>query len=122
MIRLLDSLRLRKKSLVRARFEERARHFDETLMFLEAVGWVTESAESLALTDSGLASVRWPADANTTRRITEAILTSNTPYRTQFCQFLGMSMAKAQAALHGRRPARTTSLRPSLALLPSTVF
>src|SRR5204863_7912648 len=68
MIHLLDSLRLRKKSLVRARFEERARHFDETLMFLEAVGCVTESAESLALTDSELASVRWPADANTTRR------------------------------------------------------
>src|SRR5437773_5940373 len=100
MIRLLDSLRLRKKSLVRARFEERARHFDETLMFLEAVGWVTESAESLALTDSGLASVRWPADANTTRRITEAILTSNTPYRTQFCQFLAQFHRRGEAILY----------------------
>jgi hypothetical protein len=33
-----------------------------------------------------------------------------------------MSVAKAQAALHGRRLAWTASLRPSLALLPAPLF
>src|SRR5439155_23386525 len=88
MVRLLGSLRLPKKSLVKSRYEEQGRHFDASVSFLKSIGWVHESGDMLTLVDPSLAAVRWPVDIASGRRIIEAILKSPTAYRTQLCRFL----------------------------------
>ena len=88
MLHLLASLRLRKKSLVRNRFEERAQHFDQTLLFLKNLRLISDSGQILTLTDDSLASLRWPPDEKTTRRIVDVIFTLHTVYRSELCDFL----------------------------------
>lgn len=100
MVRLLGSLRLPRKPLVKSRYEERGRHFDATLAFLKSIGWVNESADILTLTDSSLLSLQWPADIATSRRIIEAILKARTPYQTQLCRFLTQFKAKGDSIVH----------------------
>jgi hypothetical protein len=100
MVRLLATLRLPKKPLVKSRYEERGRHFDATLAFLKSIGWVNESPYTLTLTDSSLSSLQWPADITTGRRIIEAILKSRTPYRTQLCQFLAQFETNGDSIVH----------------------
>src|ERR1041384_7419604 len=88
MLQLVASLRLRKRSLVKTRFEERGHHFEETLRFLNDIGLVIDSEDALTIPDDSVSSLRWPPDAKTTRRIVEAILATNTPYRVQLSNFL----------------------------------
>src|SRR5262249_14133177 len=103
MVRLLASLHLPKKSLVKSRYEERGRHFDATVSFLKDIGWVKESADMLILTDPSLAKLRWPADVATGHRIVEAILKSPTAYRTQLSRFLTQFKVKSDTIVHSSR-------------------
>jgi hypothetical protein len=114
MVRLLGSLGLPKKPLVKSRYEERGRHFDATLAFLKSIGWVNESADMLTLTEPSLSSLRWPADMATGRRIVEAILNSRTSYRTQLCRFLTQFEVSDDAIVHapgGERRAMESAIR-----------
>jgi hypothetical protein len=111
LVRLLASLRLPKKPLVRSRYEERGRRFDATLAFLKSIGWVNESAGMLTLTDCSLSSLRWPADITTGRRIIEAILKSRTLYRTQVCRFLTQFESNGDGIVHA--PGGETSIQES---------
>jgi hypothetical protein len=101
LLEVLSSLRLPKRPLVESRYSEHWRHFEHTLSFLKSIGWVTESGGQLLLTDRVNSSpFAYKKSGDISRSIVEAILQSDSSYRSALCRYLDQFRVNGTAIVH----------------------
>lgn len=110
LLELASTFHLPKKAIVESRYREQWRHFDETLLFLKHIGWARENDDLLLLTrEAPLSQVTVDQSRDVARTIVEAILQSDTPYRTALCRYLNQFAANGAAIVHSPTAERRAS-------------
>lgn len=92
LLHVLSTSRLPNKTLIATRYRERWQHFEQTLRFMQGVGWVREHRGDLTLSQNEKSR-----SENLGRALMEAILKSDTEYRASLCRYLN------QFRVHGTR-------------------
>ncbi|HWY52043.1 MAG TPA: DUF3883 domain-containing protein [Chthoniobacterales bacterium] len=119
LLHVLSTSRLSNKTLIATRYRERWRHFEETLRFMQSVGWVREYRGDLILSvPAGVSQNEKNRTENLGRPLFEAILQSDTDYRTSLCQYLNQFRVHGAKVLHSptvERRARESAVRNFLA-------
>ncbi|MGA2862887.1 MAG: DUF3883 domain-containing protein [Verrucomicrobiota bacterium] len=89
LMEILQGTAWRSHSFVAALYKERARNFDETLTFLEELGWVVRSSGDLQAAPEPISRLCRARPGETPRALAEALTDSPGPHRQILREYLG---------------------------------